>query len=286
MDFLAFIDKAGQHHILQDIFLICWVAFGIGVILHGWLQRQLPSTQWQQVGKVPIYQMRATDVLGAFMLTLPYCLPLLLPYHDKDTSVPASNATLATSFIILLIAATVVIAIFHKRGQLVESLGLLPTNPAKIITFAVIGFIAIYVIAALLNALGLEDWLGARLGERKNQDIVNYMLNGGDPARITIMVIGACIVAPLAEEIIFRGYLYPAMKRFTGPYLAAVVTGIIFGVMHGEIWVVVPLSLFGIILAALYEWSGSIYTCILTHCIFNSVNTTLMLNPHLMQQAQ
>lgn len=286
MDILALSDKAYHHQILQDLFFTSWIAFGLGWFLHFWLQRKLPNMHWQQAGKVPTYQVQNTDLLGAFLLTLPYCLNLLLPYAEKPSITDTSNTSLTVSFLILLGAAGIVLAIYNRRGVLSDALGLLPKNPAQIISWSVLGYIAIFLSAIMLDWLGLSDWLTTRLGERQNQEIVNEVLNASDTTRITILVIGACIIAPIAEEIIFRGYLYPTMKHFTGPYLAALVTGIIFGSIHGEVWAVITLSLFGILLAALYEWSGSIYTCMVTHCIFNTVNITLMLNPHLMQQAQ
>lgn len=285
MDILALSDKAFQHNILQDLFFISWIAFGLGCWLHRWLQSKLPTMPWQLSGSVSTVQIQPTDVLGAFLVTLPFCSPLLMPYAEKATS-SHSNFSLAFSFFTLIAIASVVIAIYYRRGYLVEGFGLIPKSSAPVVSTAIYGYLAIFVLSISLEALGLSDWLSSRLGERQNQDIVNEVLKAKDTTRIVILVIGACIVAPFAEEIIFRGYLYPAMKRYAGPYVAALASGVIFGAMHVEIWSVIPLSLFGILLAALYERSGSIYTCMLTHCIFNTVTITLLLNPQLLQQAQ
>ncbi|MFC4996133.1 CPBP family intramembrane glutamic endopeptidase [Rubritalea tangerina] len=48
--------------------------------------------------------------------------------------------------------------------------------------------------------------------------------------------------------------------------------GILFGAIHGQIWALIPLSIFGILLAILYEKSGSIWAPILCHAMFNSIN--------------
>ena len=63
----------------------------------------------------------------------------------------------------------------------------------------------------------------------------------------------------------------------TEPVVAAIFTGVIFGAIHGQIWAVIPLSLFGILLAILYEKSGSIWACILCHGLFNTINVFFML---------
>ncbi|MBG86127.1 MAG: hypothetical protein CMO80_04415 [Verrucomicrobiales bacterium] len=86
----------------------------------------------------------------------------------------------------------------------------------------------------------------------------------------------AIVIAPVVEEIMFRGVMYPALK-YRG-YGAAAVWGsaIIFAMMHGNLLSLIPLTLLGLLLIALYEWSGNLLTPIFAHSTFNAVNFALI----------
>ena len=263
------------HAILQDIGLICLVAVVLAGVLHAFLRRSAAELQWSQVGNVSIAGFVPADIVACLFVTLPFSATLLVPYAEPSGKM--TPLTLALSFSILLMMAGVVLFIFKQRDMLPEALGLRPKHPAQVFSWAV-GFYVLFILVLMgLNGIGLEAWLSERLGEQQNQAVVNEMVNAVDFRKKLILIIGACVVAPIAEEIVFRGYLYPVVKRFTEPVVAALFTGIIFGAIHGNIWAMIPLSIFGVLLAALYEKSGSIWACILCHAMFNGINTVFML---------
>lgn len=141
------------------------------------------------------------------------------------------------------------------------------------------------IIMIIAGMFGLDEWLKSRIGEPKPQEVVTEVINTTDNVRLFILIFSACVIAPIVEEIIFRGYLYPVTKRFTDPYFAAVFTGVIFGCIHGNVGAVILLSALGILLAALYEATGSILACIATHAIFNSFSVFLMRHPEIFDKA-
>ena len=92
------------------------------------------------------------------------------------------------------------------------------------------------------------------------------------------LLIGAtaltCVVAPICEELMFRGYMFTALRNWRGPWLAAIVTGLLFGGVHATsapAAYLVPLAALGFGLCLLYWRTGSLYPCIATHCINNSI---------------
>lgn len=264
------------HRVLQDLGLICAIGAILASILYAWLRSAAPSLQWYRSGRVPTYHVQAIDILGCLLVILPFTLSLMTPFQDT------SDATLSTfaviiNFAILLAMAGIVLALYQQRGVLEDVLGIRPENTAHTVTWAIVTYIIFFVILIALGFSGMEDWLSERLGEKQNQDVVNELLNADNPNKRLVLILGACVIAPVAEEIIFRGYLYPVLKRFTEPFIAAILTGILFGAIHGQIWAVIPLSIFGILLALLYEKSGSIWSCILCHALFNSINVFFML---------
>ena len=84
------------------------------------------------------------------------------------------------------------------------------------------------------------------------------------------------------EELIFRGYLYPIMKKYTGVWFALITTSLLFGIIHVSLVPFIPLAIFGAMLVLLYEYTGSIWTPIIAHCIFNTATLVNILYPGLL----
>jgi membrane protease YdiL (CAAX protease family) len=82
------------------------------------------------------------------------------------------------------------------------------------------------------------------------------------------------VLAPLAEEILFRAYIYGSLRNLRGIWPAAIVTGILFGAVHAgsaPVGFLVPLGVFGVLLCLLREFSGSLYPCMALHALNNSI---------------
>ena len=82
------------------------------------------------------------------------------------------------------------------------------------------------------------------------------------------------MLAPIAEELFFRGFCFTALRRTLGMLPAAVLTGIIFGAIHlggTDIEFIVPLMVFGFFLCLLYVWTDSLLPCIVLHALNNAL---------------
>jgi membrane protease YdiL (CAAX protease family) len=96
----------------------------------------------------------------------------------------------------------------------------------------------------------------------------------GSTLNLALVVVLITVVAPLGEELFFRGYFFGALRNWHGWFPAAVVTGIIFGAIHigsSPLAFTVPLAVFGFGLCVLYERTGSLYPCIGLHALNNAV---------------
>jgi membrane protease YdiL (CAAX protease family) len=83
-----------------------------------------------------------------------------------------------------------------------------------------------------------------------------------------------CVVAPIGEEFLFRGYIFTALRNWRGPWTGAVITGLLFGLVHAgsaPLLDLVPLAALGFALCLLYRRTGSLYPCIVVHSLNNSV---------------
>jgi uncharacterized protein len=81
-----------------------------------------------------------------------------------------------------------------------------------------------------------------------------------------------CVVAPICEELLFRGYIFTALRNWRGTLPAALITGLLFGGVHygsAPTLDLVPLAALGFGLCLLYRYSGSLYPCMIAHSLNN-----------------
>jgi len=95
---------------------------------------------------------------------------------------------------------------------------------------------------------------------------------------IILAVITVVAVAPLAEEIIFRGLLHRLTSSMWGAVPAALISALVFGIVHGEPWFLFGLIGVGIMLAFIYETTRSVTACWVAHAVHNSISLWAMLN--------
>ncbi|MFW6161982.1 MAG: CPBP family intramembrane glutamic endopeptidase [Planctomycetota bacterium] len=90
-----------------------------------------------------------------------------------------------------------------------------------------------------------------------------------------VLCASAVVVAPLTEEILFRGFLYGTLRRSFGPLGAICAAAAIFSVLHGHAAAFLQLFVIGFVLAYLYERTGSLVAPVAAHA-FNNLHTMLV----------
>lgn len=89
------------------------------------------------------------------------------------------------------------------------------------------------------------------------------------------MIFSLVIIAPIYEEVVFRGILLKGMASRMNPKLALVVSALFFAILHMNIPQGINAFLLGLIIGAIYLDTGSIYLSILAHLVNNSVGVTI-----------
>lgn len=134
----------------------------------------------------------------------------------------------------------------------------------------VIGWMALAYVAQLVVS---AVWLHA-IGQAHTKDKIVDQLGAGDSTAALVAITFLVVVcAPIAEELLFRGYFFGALRRI-GFVPAAVITGAAFGAVHvagSPIAFLLPLAVFGALLCLVRERTGSLYPCVGVHCFNNAL---------------
>jgi membrane protease YdiL (CAAX protease family) len=132
------------------------------------------------------------------------------------------------------------------------------------------GWVAATYLAFLVFSAVFVTVFGVDAEEDLPQDLG---VEDSDVALVASVLL-ICVMAPVAEEFLFRGFMFPALRRWRGTWPAAIIVGSLFGLIHvaGSPLEFIPLLMFfGIALCLLYARTKSLYPCIALHALNNSV---------------
>ncbi len=145
-----------------------------------------------------------------------------------------------------------------------------PATAAKAFVLAAVGYYGLTAIySALLNLRG-TDKLPSELGVTHST------------AALIAASVFVCAIAPIAEEFFFRGFIFGTLRKLPirlggvdgGPWVAAVVTGILFGLAHtgsASSQYLVPLGFLGFVLCLVRWKTRSLYPCMALHSANNAL---------------
>lgn len=157
--------------------------------------------------------------------------------------------------------------------------------------FSKIGFFRTAVtggvlILAAYPLIFLADVMTQRLLRREpdRQAIVEMFSQSTTLSQRVFIILLAVSLAPVAEEFIFRFFLYGVAKRYFGRGIAVLVSSLLFAAVHAHLPSFAPLFVLGACFAIAYEWSGSILVSMMMHALFNACTLTALAFPELVQQ--
>jgi len=109
------------------------------------------------------------------------------------------------------------------------------------------------------------------------QDVVVIFLEPQSGWSLFFLLLLAVVVAPLVEEVLFRGMLLPVLMKKMSPGTAIVISSVFFAGIHQHLPSMVPLFVLAVVLALLYVYSGSLWTSIVLHAVFNGASICILL---------
>ena len=110
----------------------------------------------------------------------------------------------------------------------------------------------------------------------QEEEAVRLFKASGEFAPRLVMILTAVVVAPLIEEFLFRGYLYPVLRKYLGALAGILLNAGLFAAMHAHLPSLAPLFVLAVCLTLAYEATGTILVPMAMHALFNAFNVALL----------
>lgn len=167
--------------------------------------------------------------------------------------------------VLIVLAAMPPLSRFSLR-----ELGFRMPTPGNLLV-AVLGSVALVIVgnggAALVDTL---------VHSPHQQELVELARGLRDPTSIGIFTAFAVVFAPFAEETFFRLLYFNLGLRYGGFWAGAILSAVLFGFSHGDLYAALPLALVAMVLCGVYYYTRNIVASMIAHALFNSVSIVLL----------
>lgn len=190
---------------------------------------------------------------------------------------------LAVSAIVYVFALVVIVGVPKvlletKKISLRKELGIDKKPDLLTLAYGPLGYIAYFFVTIFFGLLIQLLWRDFPIDE-----IQQVGFDGlSSTVEYVMAFVALVVIAPVAEELLFRGYFYGKVRSISRFWLSAVVTSILFGLVHWQWNVGVDVFALSLVLCALREYTGTIWAGVVVHMAKNAVAfTILFLRPDL-----
>lgn len=229
-----------------------------------------------QLGPTRELGLSTTEHLAGAYFAIAYVLLMMLAFETDSSGIDL----VAAVFPFLLIGLMIGRAKRAEGG--LRTIGLIPRHPMRDLKWAAmavpIGLLLVWSVG--LGATTISEWLHMPVDPVGHEALKRLTEEGGAEILISL-IISAVILAPLYEELVFRGVMQTCLVRLFGEsrWAAVCYAAAMFAVTHA--WVVpwqnlFPLFALGLVFGYVYERTGSLLTAVLAHAGFNAANIALV----------
>ena len=179
-----------------------------------------------------------------------------------------SDVILIFSGVVMLL---ILLAVFRSRGgTLSEQIKMSPLSTGPALASVLCGvsfyFFIVTLMSVLISALPSVTEMHTEYSE-----ISAPMFSGN----MILIIIAFVIMAPLIEEILFRGLAYSSLKKGMPVWAAVVMQSAVFALVHANPFQILYVLMLAPVLALIYEWTESLYAPVLAHMSFNAVGVVM-----------
>ena len=256
---------------LVSFFLMVGAVYALVINLRRFLRREAKPSP---IGTIPV-AWNLSLILPVGLLAL-VCANLLLSgfalaFPERHTPPSFNVQALKTLLQTLIVEISLAFAIFcflSRRYVGIWQLGL-NTWRREYLRGGLWTYLSILPVMAMVGAfLGLF-----RKTLLPEQEIYNLLMGLTSlPISLLFLVIVG-LIAPLLEEIIFRGFLFGTLRNSFSPWRSMVYSSLLFAALHQSLVAFLPIFFLAMVLAYLYEKTGSLWPSIILHMVNNTVAT-------------
>jgi hypothetical protein len=169
-----------------------------------------------------------------------------------------------------VVCALILVIIYRRSGSLRETLGIEEKKRISEFWTGVFCFLIFLPVIFLSGEFVklLERLWGVRF---PRQPIIELIERVQRPEQLGLLIFMVVVFAPLAEELLFRVFLYGALRKQYGPRPAMMASALIFSVVHFNRFALLPIFVLGLILAYIYEKRQSILAPVAMHMANNGL---------------
>lgn len=219
------------------------------------------------------------DIVAAFLLTvgLTLLLQVILAYIPYFATLTEDDIN-GYNFAILYLLQTIVFMlplftiVFLRKGFKWKFFGFEPISIKATIKYILLGYFIYWVVMMVITNLMLE--FNVELPGFSMQES-HMPLMGSSSIEWVLSVLIMIVIAPIFEEIFFRGFIFKTMLERSRTWIAFLISGAIFAGIHFEFDTFMPLFFLGLILNWIFFETKSIYPGILFHIINNAIALSL-----------
>ncbi len=238
---------------------------GIGTIVFYLIKlRKHNSIDWEIPWQLETVWQVIVSWFFCYTLVAQFLPKVLKPWLSN--SYTGQSLTIAITYLLSMIPIFAILALhlrqFPNWHKIIFNLSFDP----KSIYWALGGYsVAIPTIVAI--SLGQQIVLRGHGGGNPLLEIITQS-HGLSAILVFWLTLG--VSAPLLEEIIFRGFLFPSLTKYCSPSLSLCLSASLFALVHMNINDILPLTMLGLILGLVYDRSRNLLTPILLHCFWNT----------------
>ncbi len=204
-------------------------------------------------------------------------------FEDGSITQMAANVTALPVAILISIAIWLQASrrVYRVPIRLADVFGFNRNNTGRCLLLGLgtgLGLVLIAMVLAWLTSVLLQAF-GDQVEPQKLVTLIaKEAAKPNQTAALFFFVVMAVAFAPVAEELLFRGILYPALKQIGHPCVAAIGTALLFALFHVNLLTFASLTVIALVLTALYEYTDNLLAPITAHAVFNASNLVLLLS--------
>lgn len=263
--------------ILRDLAVFVSIAMVLALVGYRLLRHYRPEAAWNFEGQVLSRPYAVPDLLVLAALGL-FFIFSIEPQGGGDSSGGVSGGGLIVGMVFNLVVCAGLLLYLHRlRGLNPAELFGLQHLHWRSLGLVVVMFTVIILISVNLVSAVSVGWLKNIWPELESQEMVKAFQTSGGIGFKILVIVAAVLIAPLAEETLFRGFIYGVLKRYTDAPFAALISSLMFAVIHMHVGSLLPLWMLAVLFCLAYEITGCLLVPMLLHAIFNAASIIGML---------